>query len=284
MDRSNRISILISTRDRSTELALLLSSLLSQTYQDFDIVIVDGSQPRPVLGTHFVQSIINRLKLQGHGVKMTVIGLPGVCPARQAAIDADHWDNAFCCRLDDDVILQPDYLEQLMKGIAKGYDMMSGVTLHCASPIVMRETRFVKPIINKITINENGPAMIGDDCGFAYDTPAIIPADHFRSCVLYRSSLHKKHGVDYRLGLSNVGFREETFISIKAILAGFKIGVNTAAVNWHLQTPSGGCRFPDYNQLVGMDNYRFDTWFKRKLAEHGDFIEKYHSEVIKLCE
>ena|SRR3990167_66420 len=277
---NQRISIHIATRDRSTELALLLSSLRVQTYQDFDVVIVDGSQPNSIFSVHFVNLIINQLKMEGHGVYMRSINIPGVCYARQSCLENDTYKNPLICRVDDDVILQPDYLEKLLEGINKGYDLVSGLTPNCGIPPIMRESKYVKPFISRIDVKDDGTIThMGDDCAFTYDTQEIIPTCHFRSCALYKREIHDNAN-DYKLGLSMVGFREELFISLKAILAGYKLAVHTGAINWHLRTPSGGCRFPNYEQLVMLDEQRMQGWLKRKMEEKGNFIEEYKKRVV----
>jgi hypothetical protein len=273
------ITLLINTRDRATELTLLLQSIRTQTYKGrLDIVIIDGSKPQPVFSIHFVQSLLNRMKAEGFRFHLGVAQLLGVCHARQQALKEDPFDNPYQCRIDDDVVLQPDYVEKLMEGILQGFDLMSGLTPHCASPPVIREAKFVKPVVNKVEVDEGGNIVkLGDDCGFHYDNPEIIPTHHFRSCALYKKGVID----DYNLPLSQVGFREEFWVSIKAMLKGYKLGVHTGAVNYHLQTPSGGVRFHNYPQLVQADEHQTREWFKRKFKEKGDFLKKYDEQWLK---
>ena len=250
---NERISVYVSTRDRSMELYGLLVSLLNQSYKNFDVIIGDGSAPNSILGHHSIQSVCQRLKLEGHGVFGFSVQLQGVCHSRQECIEKDPWKtNELCLRIDDDTIIPPNYIEKLLEGIHAGYDLVSGLTPHCASPEVMRETRFVKPIMNKIEIDAEGNIVkIGDDQALTYDTEEIIPTHHFRSSALYKRKIHDVF--NYKLGLTPVGFREELWMSIRAILAGYKLAVHTGAKYWHLITSSGGCRFPNYAQMVQTD-------------------------------
>ena len=281
----HEICILISTKDRATELAMLLQSLLYQTFQNFNVIIVDGSRPQPVYNVHFVFCMINRLRLQGHKVLLETIQASGVCESRQKAVELaikyDEKEDLFL-RIDDDTILMPNYLEKLVEGINAGYDLVSGVTPQAFSPEIMRETKYVKPIINKISLNENNELIsIGDDCWATFDTEEIVPTHHFRSSALYKKSIHTLHGINYKLGLSNVGFREEAFMSLKCIKAGLKLGVHTGAKYYHLQTPSGGCRMPNYELLVQADQHQFNEWFKRTLAQNPNLLKDYDLKVIK---
>ena len=70
--------------------------------------------------------------------------------------------------------------------------------------------------------------------------------------------------------LSKHGFREEQIFSYKAQMAGFKIGIDTGAVNYHQMTPSGGERFPDHNDLVKFNQKILVEYTK----EHKDELNK----------
>ena len=281
----HKICILISTKDRATELAMLLQSLIYQTFQNFNVIIVDGSKPVPVYNTHFLMCMINRLRLQGHKLLLEVIEASGVCESRQKAVELgikyDEGEDLFL-RIDDDTILMPEYLKKLVEGIDAGYDLVSGLTPQSFSPEIMRENKFVKPIINKISLNENDELLnMGDDCWATFETEETIPTHHFRSSALYKKEIHTKHNINYKLGLSNVGFREEAFISLKCINAGLKLAVHTGAKYYHLQTPSGGVRYPNYHLLVQADQHQFNEWFKRTITKNPNLLKDYDSKVIK---
>ncbi|MFW6243165.1 MAG: glycosyltransferase family 2 protein, partial [bacterium] len=254
----NRISIHIVTKDRPLPLYGLLQSLRNQTYKKFDVVILDDCSNVPYIQFEHIAFLCNRLRVEGHGVLLKRNNIPkGVCGARNKCMEEDSFDNEFICRVDDDVLLEPDYLEKLMKVINHGYDIASGVTPHVGYPEFIRDERFVKPIINKSIVGKD--LKIGDECGYQYLHEDIIPTPHFRSCALYRKNI----GVKYEEGLTFTGFREELFFSLRAILKGLKIGVNTKAIAWHAQALSGGCRTSNYAQNVSFDEEKFIKWFKK---------------------
>ena len=89
----------------------------------------------------------------------------------------------------------------------------------------------------------------------------ILPAHHFRSCALYKSEIHDK-GFRYETNLSPVGFREESFFSIRIRYMGYTIAVDLTAHAWHFMTPSGGCRYPNYKELLIQDDESFNKWAK----------------------
>lgn len=276
----NRITIHICNRDRWSELGLLLQSLRTQTYQDFDIIILDDASGGPITQCSFITSLFNRMKLEGHKIKVVRNNTSfGCCYARNKCIEVDDFENPLTCRLDDDVILEPDYLERLVNVIESGFDMATGVVPLVAHPELKREVEHVKPIINEHKFDKEGNLVLQkDELGYCYIEDEVIPTHQFRTNCLYKSEINKK--VKYPDNLTPVAFREEGFFSFKAILEGYKIGVYTGAVAYHLQTPSGGNRRSDYAECVKIDNETFLKWCKKMFEKHGDFLTKYNEEVI----
>jgi len=259
--------ILINVRDRPTEIALLLQSLRTQSYQDFDIFILDDMSGTPLNNYHFFNCIVTRLRLEGHKVliKRTDF-VHGVSRARQAIVDWAIKENyKYFVRVDDDVILEPDYLKRLHIVILGGYDIASGVTVAMQVPIFKRNPRFLEGVVNRVVLDDRGDYVWnGDDCGMQYTESVILPAHHFRSCAMIKREVHKKVKY-YPTKLSHHGFREEQIFSYKALMNGFKIGVDTGAVNFHQLTPSGGER-PTTN-MTGFNQEQFEIFTKKNKEE-----------------
>ena len=72
--------------------------------------------------------------------------------------------------------------------------------------------------------------------------------------------------------LTKHGFREEEIFSFKCLINGFKLGVNTKAIAWHLLTPSGGERFNDSNELIKINEEVLKEWVKKTYLEKAQFI------------
>ena len=276
-----KILLMIATRDRPTELALLLNSLRVQTYQKFDILIVDDAGGNPIQNYYFVPYTINRMKQEGHNVMLIRNDInKGVSGVRQQCVEEllkQKYKYLLSGRIDDDSICEPDYLENLVDTIDAGYDIASGVVPPFAHPEMKRDINFVEPIIGECKLNNRGELTYnGDDCGGLFTEHKILPSHHFRSCALFKREVFEA-GVDYNSRLSKNGFREEQIISFKAIIKGFKIGCNTGAICWHLLTPSGGER--DTMNLCQFNQQMTDMTIKRMYEEHGDFISKYNKEL-----
>lgn len=256
-----KVTIHVCNKDRHSELALLLQSLRTQTYKEWDLCILDESQT-PIEHCHFLMMLINRIKLEKHYVNIIRNeNSMGVCYARNKIIENDYFNNNYTCRVDDDVILDSKYLDKLFSVIHVGYDIASGITPVCGQPLFKRQNKKVKPIINKKEINSRGEiTKHGDDCGYGYIEEEIISAHEFRSCALIKKEIIDK--IKYPTNLSPVGFREEAFFSFKAQSLGYKIGVHTGAIAWHLVAPSGGVRYPDYQDKVKSDDNYFKKWVK----------------------
>ena len=276
MEKNNRITVHIATRDRHTELFGVLQSLRTQTNQNWDLVILDDASGAPIINAYFLNGMFNRLKLEGHKIKLLRNNTSfGCCYARNKCIEEDDFENEFTLRLDDDVILEPNYIEKLMDVINNGYDMASGVVPLFNIPKIKREVKFVEPVINKKEFdNEGNIIKYGDDCGYCYIEDKILLSPEFRTNCLYKSEINKK--VKYPVHISHVAFREEGFFSIKAILEGYNIGISTSAISFHLSTPSGGNRCSDYHQKVQLDNEIFYKWMKQMFKKHGNFLEVYY--------
>ena len=268
-------AILINVKDRPTELALLMQSLNTQTYKDFDIYVLDDCSGTPLQSYHFFNCLNSILK-QNHRVfiKRTEF-CEGVSNARQKIVDWVRqmpFKYKYYARLDDDCILTEDYLERLIKVIKEGYALASGVTIPC-QPSLKRDPKFLKGIVNRVILDKEGNfIMNGDSCGNEYIESKILLADHFRSCALYKAEIHDK--INYvPTPLSWHGFREEQIFSFRLILSGFKIGVDMGAINYHQNTPSGGERGTQTKENTSFNQLQLEEFTKESfLKQHPEAL------------
>ncbi len=276
-----KIDVMICTKDRPTEIFGLLQSLRTQTHQDWDLYIYDDRSGTSLVSHHFIQCVVNLLKQENHRVFIfrEEQTRHGVTKLRQKLVDKimKIGDGEAILRLDDDNILNQDYIEKLVKTLDSGYDIASGLVPVAFQPNIKRQTKFVKPFIADIKLNSEGTIeSFGDDCGWNYIESEIIPSPHFRSMALIRKSVHEK--VKYESNLGFCSFREEEFFSFRALIEGFKIGVHTGAVAYHLNTSSGGERTPEYQNNLDYNHGLLNQFTKELFKEHGDFISKYKEQ------
>lgn len=269
-----RISLHIATKDRHSEVSLLLQSLRTQSYQEFDVLILDDASGTPLPNCGFFMNLVQRMKLEGHKMKILRNDFSrGVCSARNKLIESDKYGNPLVCRLDDDAILEQDYLERLKKVIESGYDMASGVIPLMVAPDHIRDSNVLGDVINEHKLDKEGKLIQNkDECGNCYTDDVILKTHQFRTNALYKRSITDS-GVRYPDNLTPVGFREEGFFSFATKIKGFKIGVDTGAVAYHMHTPSGGVRRQDYAQCTKLDQETFEKWIKKQYGKHGNFLE-----------
>lgn len=275
-----RITLTIGTKDRPSEVGLLLQSLRTQTYEAFDILIIDDCSGTPLTNYYFIVYMVNRLTLEGHCVKIVRNNISnGVCAMRNQSVELAlkfFPNNELMGRIDDDTLCEPDYLEKLVEVIDVGFDMASGLTPPLPGPEFTRDVNLIGDVINRVVLNDDGSFMInGDDCGHTYSEEKILHAHHFRSSAIYKKEIHTVHNIMYEDNLTKSGMREEEFFSFRIIMAGLKIGVHTGAIHYHLMTPSGGQRTAS-NEMHLQNQKILNRWVKKKVKIKGNFIEDYN--------
>lgn len=275
-----KVDIMIVSKDRPTEIALLLQSLRTQTHRNFNIFIMDDRSGAPYTNYHFLQCIINQLKLENNNVVLWRNEISyGVTRLRQIVVDKilEYSDGEAILRLDDDNLLEPTYIEKLVETLNAGYDIASGIVPPCGFGQIRRKTEFVKPFISDVKLDDKGNILyFGDDCGHQFMEHEIIPSPNFRSMALIKREVHEK--VKYEDNIGFCSFREEQWFSFRAIIAGYKIGVHTGAIALHLNTPSGGERTKDYYDGIEKNNVLLNNFCNKQFIKHGDFLEKYRSK------
>lgn len=112
------INVLIPTFERSHALAVTLSSLCSQTFKDFNIIISDQSKNPQYLNNPPISSLFRVLKTHGSEIKI-FRNLPrkGIGEQRQFLLQKSK--TPYSLFLDDDLILEPFVTEGMLKAIKK---------------------------------------------------------------------------------------------------------------------------------------------------------------------
>jgi GT2 family glycosyltransferase len=274
---------MIVSKDRPSEIALLLQSLRTQTYSFRDIYIMDDRSGIDYNQYHFINVIINQLKLEGHNVVMWRNEIPlGVTRLRQQTVEKiiEYSDFEALLRLDDDNLLEPNYIERLVKCLEQGYDIASGLVPPCGLGQIKRETKHVKPFIADVRLNDKGEIIyFGDDCGHLYLEKEIIPSVNFRSMALIKREVHEK--VKYEDNLGFCSYREEQFFSFRALLNNFSICVDTGAIAYHENCGSGGERTQDYYNGLQKNHQLLNNFCMKQYQIHGDFLQKYRDKIIE---
>ncbi|MFA5039252.1 MAG: glycosyltransferase [Candidatus Omnitrophota bacterium] len=110
------LDILIPTCDRPAALAATLSGLCSQSRKPFRLMISDQTSDLDVMDSGEIRALLRVLQAQGNAVSVHK-HLPkrGMAEQRQFLLGLS--EARYCLFLDDDLLLEPDILERLMKTI-----------------------------------------------------------------------------------------------------------------------------------------------------------------------
>ena len=107
------VSVIVPTRDRHDLLTRLLESLQQQTYDDFEIIVVDDGSAEPVIAPRPVR----------------VITTDGVGAVQARAIGVRQSTGDVLAFTDDDCIADPDWVRNGVAAIDAGADVAQGRTM-----------------------------------------------------------------------------------------------------------------------------------------------------------
>jgi len=124
------VSVIIPTKNRAADLARTIETLLGQTVKPLELIIVDQS-PTPTFTkqTPIPVQVIHDPHLSGASV------------ARNIAMDRAQ--GAIWLFLDDDVVLEPNFIEEILKGYREGVTGVSGIVTNYSLP-PLRQTIWEK--------------------------------------------------------------------------------------------------------------------------------------------
>jgi len=239
-----RVSIVISSKDRRHFILPTLWSILKQNYRWWDICIVDDSSDTfkedKWIKDNYLEHILKEIQ-KNH--KVAVISSPKtnrVGASFQAGFRyvKDNWNNQLFLRCDDDVILEPDYIEKLVPLFDD--EKVGGVSGLCLDPgkdiqyIPAGDQRY--SVWGKVSTITNSPNLQW----FRHEQSNPFEVEFFHSTQMLRiSCMDLIGGFDTQLFSS---YREENQISWRIHVEGYKLLVNPLAEIWHTKAPVGGTR------------------------------------------
>jgi glycosyltransferase involved in cell wall biosynthesis len=108
------VDVLIPTLGRKTGLAVVLTSLLGQTFTNFDVIIADQTPDEEVyLESIEIQTVVRALRWHGHHVQLHR-HLPRRGLAEQRQFLLDQSSAPYVHYLDDDVLLDPPVMQRML--------------------------------------------------------------------------------------------------------------------------------------------------------------------------
>lgn len=245
VDKNDKILIDITTRDRHDHLTALLLNLSSQTIQNFDVRINDDGSDESLIYNNFFLAVREKLCINGHIVDLYRGLRKGPHIGHQNNLDFAHAKGyKLVCRIDDDILLEPDYLEKLFNCFVNDENgqiaAIGGVYL---DPRKKKEQQHVpadyetNPIYSmSLDHNWMNPFIQLWD-----DKIQLREAEHLYSSFMYRTNVAIAVG-GYNKSFSAIGHREESDFSGRFFFAGYKLFLHTKAIGWHYNSPKGGIR------------------------------------------
>ena len=113
-----KVDVLIPTYRRPAGLAVTLTSLTSQDFRDFRIVLSDQTEDEDLARVPEVQAALRVLRLHGHAIDFHK-HLPRRGMAEQRQFLLDQVDAPYALFLDDDVILERDVIRRMLETIER---------------------------------------------------------------------------------------------------------------------------------------------------------------------
>lgn len=223
-------SIIIPLYNRPSEIKELLTSLISQTYSSFEVIIVEDGSTKPA--EHIVQSFANRLDVQYFAKENGGQGF-----ARNYGFERAKGD--YFIVFDSDILVPSDYLEKVKHSIeVNNWDAFGG-------PDAAHES--FTNIQKAISYSMTSPFTTGGIRG----NKKHVGQFHPRS---FNMGISKE--VWKKTGGYNLSRRSEDIeFSIRMIHAGFKVGLIAEAFVYHKRRTS----FPQfYKQTNSFGKGRID--------------------------
>lgn len=107
------VDVLIPTYRRKVGLAVVLTSLLGQSFTDFDVIVADQTDERTPLDSPEIQTLIRALRWHGHRVTLhRYRSRHGMAEQRQFLLEQSA--APFVHYLDDDVLLDPPVMGRML--------------------------------------------------------------------------------------------------------------------------------------------------------------------------
>ncbi len=234
-----KVAVTICTRNRPGYLAALLSSLVSQTWSAWCLVVNDQSDA-PVAEDPSVRDLLILLETRGHAVRVFRSQEPR--DRYQRVLEAVPPEIEFVHRIDDDVVVTPTYLEEVMRPFAWFPERPLAAVGGCLAGPHMSPLRLEHmlarrgwfPRIDRPTWRLQG---------HHYEEREVLEMESLWGCAMCyrRSAVARVEGWVVE-GWSPQIFREDSDMSARLVVAGYELMVTTAALGWHLVAPSGGAR------------------------------------------
>jgi len=230
----NPVTISIPTKDRPTQLASLIISLLNQTNPNWSLSIVDDSETR-IEKFPYVRNLLNHLSMAGHQWNVIYGSKEGPPQSHNKVMNTAK--SEWVLVMGDDNLLNPNYLENIIaESVIANLDVAGGVYLHPEFAISMDRVGYEDGVhLLDHRTKESNPLQ----WALNHDMITKLTKNPLYSGFLYRRDVLRAVG-GFPTYLSPVAHREETITGLSISKCGYRLGIVPTAIAWHVRTFKGG--------------------------------------------
>jgi len=238
-----------------------LQSLIFQTEQDFDVLIIDDSDaPIDLRKDHVCAYLFKMLDIERPRWSVIFGEKKGCHYTHQLALNMAKTE--WILNIDDDSIAHPDYIKELVNTAefkkSENVGSVGGLVITPPPSVILDKEALLRS--SKVMSNGDTDSAV-QWCLHKY--PKLIEVEHLHCSYLYNVKAAKEIGGFY-LGFSKVAHREETDFNYRLFKAGYKLFVNPKAVLYHLKAPTGGIRsFSESESNYANDDAIWKARFRR---------------------
>lgn len=235
-----RIEIGIPTRNRPACLAMVLQALRTQTYQNWDLTLVDDNDDPLIPQQLIIQKLLWLLDMDGHRCRVIRGHIRGPHFAHNVVLAST--DRPLILRLDDDLVPEANFLEVLYGTFIQYASQRPTGAVAGVYPS-LRSSRLEDHLLTdavQATFSQYGP-WESIQQRFIHPHPASRQVSALYSSFLYeRQALLQTGG--FPLAYSRLAEKEETDTTLRLVIKGYSVIIEPSAVAWHFEAPSGGGR------------------------------------------
>lgn len=226
------ISVILPVYNRQEVLGRFMDSVISQTYQDFEVIVIDdGSADNSYKVAAEYAKKNTRIRCFKH---LKNQGLP---TARNTALKLSKGELIFFG--EDDVILDPKCLETLVNTFA---ELKSEYKVGAIAPRLISGKEYNNK--NRENLIAKVDSLTGDFQQNWASNATLTEVPFLHACSLINREVFNEIG-SYNTKLYRGNYiREESDLYFRARKAGFKLFFQPKAVAWHLHFSKGGTKMP----------------------------------------
>ena len=229
------VSVIIPTYKRAKMLYIALQTILSQTYENIEVIVVIDGPDKDSIRT------IDRIKKRTNKQVRTVVnpknlGLPA---SRNVGFDYAHGDLIFFS--EDDLLLREDTIEVLVDTYFQFSSKVLKIGAIAPRVILISKTKAYTQGCESLPIVGSLNTLTGEHC-FNYDIPSVevFLAQHLPATSLIPKKVFNSIGA-YYTGYKYNYLREESDLYLRMIKKGYILLYQPKAIAYHVSGFRGGC-------------------------------------------